>query len=367
MTTDNTTIVDALRDVTDPDLDEDIVSTGLVTDVSLDAETARVELGLNAPHAPTESAIADDVREAIRSLGLTPDLRVTEGTGRDDDVLPGVTNVVAVASGKGGVGKSTVATNLAVGLADRGARVGILDADVYGPNVPRMLDVDDEPVVDHEGETDHIVPPESHGVSVMSVGLLVGDDEPVVWRGAMAHNVLSSLFDDVAWGSLDYLVVDLPPGTGDVQMTILQGLPVTGAVVVTTPQGVATDDTRRAMRMFAEYQTSVLGVVENMSGFVCPDCGGSHDVFGDGGGRELAASVAVPYLGGVPLDPSVRDAGDGGQPVVLTDEVAGEAFRDLTGRIADSVGQLKRWRRAEVDGRSPSARRTLSDEVAEQS
>ncbi|WP_411968798.1 Mrp/NBP35 family ATP-binding protein [Haloferax sp. YSSS75] len=355
MTTDNSTIVDALRDVTDPDLDEDIVSSGLVTDVSLDAETARVELGLNAPHAPTESAIADDVRDTIRSLGLTPDLRVAEAT-HNDDVFPNVTNVVAVASGKGGVGKSTVATNLAVGLADRGARVGILDADVYGPNVPRMLDVDEEPVVDHDGETDEIIPPVSHGVSVMSVGLLVGEDEPVAWRGAMAHNVLSNLFDDVAWGPLDYLVVDLPPGTGDVQMTILQGLPVTGAVVVTTPQGVATDDTRRAMRMFAEYQTSVLGVVENMSGFVCPDCGGSHDVFGDGGGRELAAGVDVPYLGDIPLDPAVRDASDDGRPAVLTDEVAGEAFRNLTGRVADSVGQLNRWRRANSDERRSSAR-----------
>jgi ATP-binding protein involved in chromosome partitioning len=346
MTTDTTTLIDALRTVTDPELDDDIVSTGLVTDVRLDGETAQIELDLGAPHAPTEAAIADDVREAVRSVGLVPDLRATPTASAEGDVLPQVKNVVAVASGKGGVGKSTIATNLAAGLADRGARVGILDADVYGPNVPRMLGVDDEPTVSHDGETDRIVPPVAHDVEVMSVGLLVDDADPVIWRGPMAHNVLSDLFGDVVWGPLDYLVVDLPPGTGDVQLTILQRLPVTGAVVVTTPQDVATDDTRRAMRMFAEYQTPVLGVVENMSTFRCPDCETTHELFGEGGGETLAAEVDVPHLGDIPLDPAVRSGGDGGRPLVLEANETGEAFRELTGRVADTVGYLSRHERA---------------------
>ncbi|ODR79038.1 ATP-binding protein [Haladaptatus sp. W1] len=353
MTTDRATLLDALSDVIDPDLDDDIVSTGLVTDVELVGETAQVELDLGAPFAPTEASIAADVRDAIRSVGFDPNLQATRGEHRDDGALPGVKNVIAVASGKGGVGKSTVATNLAAGLAERGARVGILDADVYGPNVPRMLGVDDDPTVSHDGDTDRIIPPMAYDVSVMSVGLLVGEEEPVVWRGPMAHNVLSDLFEDVAWGGLDYLVVDLPPGTGDVQLTILQGLPVTGAVVVTTPQDVATDDTRRAMQMFAEYRTSVLGVVENMSTFVCPDCDSTHDLFGEGGGQRLADDVDVPHLGDLPLDPAVRSGADGGRPVVLESGETGQAFRDLTGRVADSVGLLGRLKRADVATGSP--------------
>jgi ATP-binding protein involved in chromosome partitioning len=209
-----------------------------------------------------------------------------------------------------------------------------------------MLGVDESPDVVGEEGVERIDPPSAYGLSVMSVGLLVGDDESVVWRGPMAHSVLSDLFADVDWGPLDYLVVDLPPGTGDVQLTVLQRLPVTGAVVVTTPQAVSTDDTRRAMRMFAEYGTPVLGVVENMSAFVCPDCGSTHDVFGDGGGEALAADADVPFFGGVPLDPAVRDGGDGGRPIVLGEGETAEVFTGLAADVADSLSTLHRLAQA---------------------
>ncbi|WP_327052894.1 Mrp/NBP35 family ATP-binding protein [Halomicrococcus gelatinilyticus] len=349
MTTTESDLYDRLRTVEDPDLGDDIVTAGLVTDLDVDEASATVELALEAPHAPTEAAIVDEVHAVVEAAGLEPHL--VAAPRREDDpetaVLPNVRNVVAVASGKGGVGKTTVATNLAAGLADRGARVGILDADVYGPNVPRMLGVADDPAVEEADGEQFITPPEEHDVAVMSMDLLVDREEAVVWRGPMADRALSELFEDVTWGQLDYLVVDLPPGTGDVQLTMLQNLPVTGAVVVTTPQAVATDDTRKGLRLFGRYETPVLGVVENMARFVCPDCGGDHEIFGADGGRDLADEFDVPFLGSLPLDPAVRSDGT---PVVLGDGDAAAAFDDLGGTVADRVGQLHRHRRRRAAG-----------------
>ncbi|WP_186313353.1 MULTISPECIES: Mrp/NBP35 family ATP-binding protein [Halorubrum] len=336
---------DRLRAVDDPALDTDIVSAGLVTDVTVDGGTAAVELALGAPHAPDEAAIADRVREVAADAGIDVELsaNVPLFDSAESSVLPGVKNVIAVASGKGGVGKSTVAVNLAAGLADRGANVGLFDADVYGPNVPQMLGADADPDVTTVDGEDRIEPPTAHGLELMSVGLLIDDDDPVVWRGPVAQNTLTDLFDDVSWGSLDYLVVDLPPGTGDVQLTVLQNLPVTGTVVVTTPQSVAVGDTRRGVQMFGEYQTNVLGVVENMSGFVCPSCGDTHDIFGEDGGRTLADAVDVPYLGSLPLDPAVRAGADDGEPIVFGDEGdTAAAFRELAATVANKVGVLRR-------------------------
>jgi len=231
-----------LSDVRDPDLGDDIVSLGLVNevDVDADAETVHVSLALGAPFSPTESAIADDVREALADTGLAVELSaaIPDDLSTDEQVLPGVKNVIAVASGKGGVGKSTVAVNLATGLSELGARVGLFDADVYGPNVPRMVSAEQRPETD--GET--IVPPERFGVRLMSMDFLTGEDDPVIWRGPMVHKIITQLVEDVEWGELDYLIMDLPPGTGDTQLTILQTLPLTGAVIVTTPQEVALDD-----------------------------------------------------------------------------------------------------------------------------
>ncbi|MFB6107070.1 MAG: Mrp/NBP35 family ATP-binding protein [Halobacteriaceae archaeon] len=330
-------VYDLLRDVEDPDLGGDIVDGNLVTDVTVEGDVARVTLALEAPYSPAETAIAGRVRETLRGAGLDPDISAAVESG--GEVLPRVQNVVAVASGKGGVGKSTVAVNLAAGLADRGARVGLFDADVYGPNVPRMVSADERP---RATESETIIPPERYGMKLMSMAFMVGEDDPVIWRGPMVHKVLTQLVEDVEWGALDYLVVDLPPGTGDTQLTLLQTVPLTGAVIVTTPQQVAVDDAGKALEMFGRHDTNVLGVVENMSTFVCPDCGGEHDVFGAGGGEAFAAEADMPFLGTIPLDPSVRAAGDGGDPVVLGEGDVAEAFQDTAGRVADMVGIVNR-------------------------
>jgi len=333
-------VLDLLEAVEDPALGDDIVSLGLVNDLDVDGDTVTISLALGAPYSPTENDIAARVREALQSEGLEPDLTAAIPDRAEADVLPGVKNVVAVASGKGGVGKSTVAVNLAAGLADRGARVGLFDADIYGPNVPRMVDADDHP---QATESETIVPPEKFGMKLMSMAFMVGEDDPVIWRGPMVHKVLTQLVEDVEWGHLDYLVVDLPPGTGDTQLTLLQTLPLTGSVVVTTPEDVAVDDARKGLRMFGRHDTTVLGVVENMSTFVCPDCGNRHDIFGAGGGQDFADANDLPFLGSIPLDPSVRAGGDQGEPVVLDDDnETGESFREFTAETADMLGLVQR-------------------------
>jgi ATP-binding protein involved in chromosome partitioning len=347
---DEETVLDRLRSVEDPDLGEDVVSLGLVNDVSITDERVSISLALGAPYSPNETAIASDVREALSDLDRELDLSADVGSdlSADEQVLPNVENVIAVASGKGGVGKSTVAVNLAAGLSRLGARVGLFDADIYGPNVPRMVDADQRPQATEE---ERIIPPEKYGMKLMSMDFLVGKDDPVIWRGPMVHKVLTQLWEDVEWGHLDYMVVDLPPGTGDAQLTLLQSVPVTGAVIVTTPQEVAIDDARKGLRMFGRHDTVVLGIAENMSGFTCPDCGSTHDVFGTGGGEAFAAENELPYLGGVPLDPAVRTGGDEGRPIVLDeDSETGEAFRTITANVANNVGVTKRQRRSQRRG-----------------
>ena len=335
---DESDVRDRLRGVEDPDLGDDIVSLGLLNAIEIEEETVRISLALGAPFSPTETAIADGVRGVLADTGFDVDLTARVDRG-EREVLPEVKNVIAVASGKGGVGKSTVAVNLAAGLAGLGARVGLFDADVYGPNVPRMVDAEDYPNATRE-ET--IVPPEQFGVCLMSMDFLVGKDDPVIWRGPMVHKVLTQLIEDVEWGTLDYMVVDLPPGTGDTQLTLLQTVPLSGAVIVTTPQEVAIDDARKGLRMFGRHDTPVLGIVENMSTFRCPDCGGEHDVFGSGGGEAFAADVEMPFLGKIPLDPSVRRGAAEGGPAVLSDSMVGDAFKTLTETVANNVGVVAR-------------------------
>ena len=336
-------IRDRLSTVVDPDLGDDIVSLDLLNglDIDHDDETIYLDLTLGAPFSPGETEIADETREALADLEYDLELSASVDRGLDpeDEILPHVQNIIAVASGKGGVGKSTVAVNLAAGLADIGARVGLFDADVYGPNVPRMVDTDERPSAT---EDEQIIPPEQYGMKLMSMDFLLGEDDPVIWRGPMVHKVLTQLWEDVDWGYLDYMVVDLPPGTGDTQLTMLQSVPVSGAVIVTTPQDVALDDARKGLEMFGEHETPVLGIVENMSTFHCPDCGGRHDIFGSGGGQTLADEVQLPFLGEIPLDPAIREGGDDGQPMVLGEGETSERLREFAETTADMQGIVHR-------------------------
>jgi ATP-binding protein involved in chromosome partitioning len=373
---DEAAVRERLRAVEDPDLGGDIVSLGLVNAVDVDNERIRISLALGAPYSPTESRIAARVREELAADAGDREIRLsariddpdggqpaaaTSEEGEGDDagpVLPGVKNVVAVASGKGGVGKSTVAVNLAAGLSKLGARVGLFDADVYGPNVPRMVAADQAPQATTD---DRIVPPEKYGMKLMSMAFLVGEDDPVIWRGPMVHKVLTQLVEDVEWGELDYMILDLPPGTGDTQLTILQTLPLAGAVVVTTPQEVAVDDARKGLRMFDRHDTTVLGVVENMAGFRCPDCGEAHDLFGRGGGAAFARTNDLALLGSIPLDPEVRAGGDEGAPAVLSEGDTADALRVATENVADAVGLVKRREVAERRGGDPAERPLVGD------
>jgi len=340
---DESDVRDALRAVEDPELGDDIVSLGLVNAIDVEDDRVQVSLALGAPYSPSESRIADRVREVLRAEddGVEVELSATvpSNLSASEQVLPNVKNIVAVASGKGGVGKSTVSVNLAAGLADMGARVALFDADVYGPNVPRMVAADEVP---QATDDETIVAPEKFGMKLMSMAFLVGEDDPVIWRGPMVHKVLTQLIEDVEWGEIDYMVLDLPPGTGDTQLTVLQSLPLTGSVIVTTPQEVAVDDARKGLRMFGKHDTNVLGIVENMAGFRCPDCGSVHDIFGSGGGEELAENNDLPYLGGIPIDPDVRSGGDGGEPIVLGEGDTAAAFQDLSRSVADMVGIVNR-------------------------
>ncbi len=336
-------VYELLSTVQDPALGDDIVSLGLVNAVEAGDERVNISLALGAPFSPDESAIANEVRAVFADeapdIELSISARLPKSLGSDDEVLPNVQNIIAVASGKGGVGKSTVAVNLAAGLSQLGARVGLFDADIYGPNVPRMVKSDEGPEATPEKT---LIPPERYGMKLMSMDFLVGADDPVIWRGPMVHKILTQLVDDVEWGQLDYLVLDLPPGTGDTQLTVLQTLPLTGAVIVTTPQQVALDDAVKGLRMFGEHETPVLGIAENMAEFICPDCGESHDIFGSGGGRGLAEEENLPFLGSIPLDPAVRAGGDGGEPVVLDDGETADAFKSLTENVANNVGIIRR-------------------------
>lgn len=256
-------------------------------------------------------------------------------------LLPGVDHFIAVSSGKGGVGKSTVAANLAVALAQQGQTVGLLDADIYGPNIPIMFGEKRRPRVTGQKGQERIVPLEAHGVKLMSLGFLLEEEQPAIMRGPLVTGVLKQFLEQVEWGELDVLVIDLPPGTGDAQLSLVQTIDLDGAVMVTTPQDVSTGDVRRAIRMFERVNTGVLGIIENMSGFVCPGCGDRHEIFGAGGGRTLAEKMELPFLGEIPLDTAVRTAGDTGQPTALSapDSPAGKAFNEVARRIMATIEQ----------------------------
>lgn len=258
---------------------------------------------------------------------------------KKDSILPGVKNTVAVASGKGGVGKSTVAVNLAVALAKDGAKVGLIDADIYGPSVPLMLGVKDKPKVYQAENSVRMLPLENYGVKFISIGVLVDDKAPIIWRGPMASGAIKQFMTDVEWGELDYLIFDLPPGTGDIQLTLVQTIPLTGAVIVTTPQEVSLIDARKALMMFNRVNVPVLGVIENMSYFIAPDTGKKYDIFGSGGGERISKELNVEFLGGIPIDPRIREGGDNGTPMVYDqpDSEYAKIMMDISRKLTEQV------------------------------
>ena len=357
-----------LREIEDPLVGEDIVTMGLINDVTIDDGTASISLAFNTPFAPAELELGDAIRAAVTDLGLEADLyaEAGEAQGFDEEVMPNVRNVVAVASGKGGVGKTTVAANLAAGLEQMGARVGLLDADIHGPNAPRVLPVEEEPGVTPD---EKIVPPTADGVKVMSMSFLIGEqDDPAILRGPMVNNVMTHFFENVEWGALDYLVVDLPPGTGDASLDLVQTLPVAGVVIVTTPQQMAVDDARKGLRLFEKHETPVLGIVENMSLYHCPSCGDEHDPFGRGGAEEMVDSYGVDLLGQVPIHEDFGADGTEDPAVKLEGSPVRESMRELVDDIADKIGETNRRKvagmldlggrkedKSPVDGTQPEA------------
>ncbi len=335
-------VYERLKQVSYPGFSRDIVSFGIVRDVEISSEGVLVKL---APSTAREEVIAEieaAVRAAVETLpGAPRPVRLVREappvharTGqRGPQPIPGVRTILAIASGKGGVGKSTVATNLALALAALGHRIGLMDADVYGPSIPLMLGIEEKA---RTGQGQRLRPLERHGVRVMSMAMFVGDATPVIWRGPMLTKLVTEFLRNCEWGTLDVLVIDLPPGTGDVQLTLTQQVPITGGVIVTTPQDVALADVRRGIQMFRQVEAPVLGVIENMSFHLCPGCGARAELFGHGGGTAMAREFGVPFLGEVPLASAVRAAGDRGLPIVASEPASplGRAFHEIAERVA---------------------------------
>lgn len=342
-------VLEALSNVIEPDLGKDLVTLNMIEDVKIDGNNVEFTVILTTPACPLKELIHNACVNAIKhfvsqeaEVTVNMTSRVTTKRGADRPVLPGVRNIIAVASGKGGVGKSTVAANLAVALAKQGAKVGLIDADIYGPSVPIMFDVENEkPYVHEVNGRNLIVPIESYGVKLLSIGFFADTRQAIAWRGPMATKALNQMFGDADWGELDYLLVDLPPGTGDIHLTLVSAVPVTGAVVVSTPQRVALADAQKGVSMFQlpTVNVPVLGIVENMAYFTpaeLPD--NKYYIFGQGGARNLAEKLDIPFLGEIPLVQSIREAGDAGRPAVLQEGTPSAlAFEQLAQNVAQQI------------------------------
>jgi len=334
-------VLAALAEIVDPDLGRDVVSLGMIKDLRIsDAGEVAFTFELTTPACPVRDRFKSQAEEAVMALpGVSrADIRMTANVRpgfmrqQASEMLPGVKQTIAIASGKGGVGKSTVAVNLAAALYQAGARVGLLDADIYGPSVPGLTGTQDQPkVVDEK-----LVPLRSYGLQLMSIGFLGGADKAMIWRGPMVSRAIQQMMSDVAWGELDYLVIDLPPGTGDASLTIAQSVPLTGVAIVATPQALALDIAVKALQMFRSLNVTPLGLIENMSWYVCPDCGHEHHVFGHGGAERAARRLGVPFLGALPLAEDIRVESDSGAPIVVSrpDSPAARAFADVASQIA---------------------------------
>ncbi len=344
-------ILAALSTVQEPELGGDLVSRRMIKNVAVTGSTVAFTIELTTPACPLKDEIRADAEAAVRGITgveqveieFTAQVRKHAGI-PDQAEIPGVTHVIAVAAGKGGVGKSTVAANLAVALHLEGARVGLLDADVFGPSVPTMLGASGQPEA-FEGKDGNpvMVPLQAHGIKLISIGFMIDESQPVIWRGPMVTQLLRQFLYNVDWAPLDYLVVDMPPGTGDVALTLAQSLPLSGAVIVTTPQQVATIDVVKAVQMFRKVNIPVLGVIENMAYFVAPDTGTRYNIFGTGGAERLAAQLDMPVLGAVPLGISVREGGDNGQPAVISaqPDAYASVFRELAQQVAARISVMQ--------------------------
>src|SRR5215204_198692 len=333
-------VLDALKAVIDPDLERDVVTLKFVKNLRID--NGRVSLTIErATHGgPGRDQLRDHAHQRIAAIPgvtaidilMTAHVRSTISSDVNRQPVAGVKNIIAVGAGKGGVGKTTVSVNLAIALSQRGARVAMIDADVYGPNIPIMLGISTQLQTDGK----KIVPAEQYGIQLVSMAFLTTDDSPVIWRGPMLHGVIQQFFREVRWTGIDYLIVDMPPGTGDVALSLSQSVPVAGSVLVTSPQTVSVADTRRAVRMYQKLNVPTLGLIENMSHFVCPSCGSESDIFGKGGGEALATELAVPFLGRVPIYEPIRIGGDTGVPIVVGEpgSPAAQSFRAAAERLA---------------------------------
>jgi ATP-binding protein involved in chromosome partitioning len=346
-------VLAAMSKVMDPDLNVDIVTAGFVKDLKISGGDVSLKIELTTPACPVKDQLkaqAEKELKAIAGVGtvaveMTSKVRSAPMGASKDALLPGVKNVVMVGAGKGGVGKSTLALNLACALSRHGAKVGLLDADFYGPSVPVMTGINRKPV-SRDGKT--LEPLEAHGIKIMSIGFMVEPDQALIWRGPMIHGALMQLVRDVNWGDLDYLVLDLPPGTGDVPLTVAQQVRSSGAVLITTPQDVALADVVRAKQMFDKLNIPVLGIVENMSQFICPHCGKGTHIFDTGGGRKAADLMAMAFLGEVPLDLKIRQGGDQGLPIVVghPESPEAKAFMDIAAKVAARISQENTQRQA---------------------
>jgi ATP-binding protein involved in chromosome partitioning len=355
---DLTSLQNALRTVREPDLKNDLVSLGMIENLTVTPDgIVTLRVVLTTPAHPAKAKIEADVREAltrvpgVKSVSIIMDAKVRGANrhvsggagaagGKGVAAIEGVANIIAVSSGKGGVGKSTVAVNLATSLALEGARVGLMDTDVYGPNIPTMMGVTEQPkIMNHPTKGEFFIPPVAHGVKVMSMGFLVDPDQPLVWRGPMLHSVITQFCHQVEWGNLDYLIVDMPPGTGDVQLSLSQMVPVTGAILVSTPQEVSMQDVRKAYAMFDKVRIPIIGVVENMSYFKPEDSDKKYFIFGEGGGKILAQKFKTELLAQVPIVPAVREGGDIGRPITVASPTAPTSlvFRECAKRVAQKV------------------------------
>ncbi|MBI3021552.1 MAG: Mrp/NBP35 family ATP-binding protein [Candidatus Omnitrophica bacterium] len=337
-------ILSALRAVQDPDLRRDIVSLGFVKNLSVGNGRVAFQIELTTPACPVRDLMREEARKAVAAIpgvtsveiGMTSQVRPSVSLQAAGSLTPTIKNIVAVASGKGGVGKSTVSANLALAIARTEARVGLMDADVYGPSIPTILGITSQPAVD---EHNRITPVAQQGLKVISMGFFMKPEDAVIWRGPMLHKTVQQFLGGVLWGELDYLLVDLPPGTGDVQLSLCQSIPLTGAVIVSTPQDVALNVAQKAIVMFKKLNAPILGIIENMSHYVCPHCGTRDDVFGSGGARKTAERLGIPFLGEIPLETAIRETSDAGKPIVLSrpDSPAAKTFTTVAEQLAAQI------------------------------